>query len=127
VLAPAYATDVARAAQDAGAVGLLVPRGTDGDGWMPKMIAGPSPTGVAVLSVRTDLHHAMVTASRRSSVTASVPIRTVTVSGRNVHAVFAAPGAGAPSVLLSAHFDRVGDDPDVRFPPRATTPPVSPS
>lgn len=70
------------------AAGLLVPRGADEAGWMPKMIAGP-PTGpVAILSVRTDLHAALAH-NVGQMVTASVPMRTIATTGTNVHGVFA--------------------------------------
>jgi hypothetical protein len=96
-----------------GAAGLLVPRGTDAAGWMPKMIAGPAPLPVPVLAVRTDLHGQL----REGTVTASVPLRTVDVTGTNVLGTFRAPRPGRLSVLLTAHFDGVGDDPEgVRFP-----------
>ena len=45
-----------------------------------------------------------------------LPVRTVDVVGRNVYGVFRPP-VGGLSVLLTAHFDGVGDDPDgTRFP-----------
>ena len=116
VLAPGYTPAAAARASAAGAIGMLVPRGVDGDGWMPKMIAGPAPAEVAVLSVRTDLHQLMSAATGTVSVTGSVPLRTVHTDGINVYAVFAEPSDGAPSILLSAHYDGVGDDPDVRLP-----------
>jgi aminopeptidase YwaD len=97
------------------AAGLLVPRGVDEAGWMPKMIAGP-PTGkVAILSVRTDLHTEL-TRTTDETVTASVPMRTVTATGTNVYGVFAEPLPGQVAVLLTAHFDGVGDDPQRRHP-----------
>jgi Zn-dependent M28 family amino/carboxypeptidase len=50
-------------------------------------------------------------------VTASVPLRTVDITGTNVLATFRASVPGRLAVLLTAHFDGVGDDPDgVRFP-----------
>lgn len=100
--------------------GLLVPRGVDEAGWMPKMIAGPAPLAVAVLSVRTDLHAAMTAAADEDrQVRATVPLRTVAVTGGNVHGVFAEPAHGGRSVLLCAHYDGVGDDPAVRLPAAA--------
>ncbi|WP_328989678.1 M28 family metallopeptidase [Kribbella sp. NBC_01245] len=108
-LARASAEDVA---------GLLVPRGVDEAGWMPKMIAGP-PTGqVAIVSVRADLH-ADLAHHLSETLTASVPMRTITTTGTNVYGVFAEPSPGHPSVLLTAHFDGVGDDPNQRFPAAA--------
>jgi hypothetical protein len=100
------------------AAGLLVPRGVDEAGWMPKMIAGP-PTGqVAILSVRTDLHVELAR-SAGETVTASIPMRTITTTGTNVYGTFAAPTADRLSVLLTAHFDGVGDDPQQRHPAAA--------
>jgi aminopeptidase YwaD len=94
-----------------GAVGVLVQRGTDGAGWLPKMIAGPATEALLVLAVRADLHEAMRAAAHGSAVTAAVPVRTVDVTGTNVHGVFR-PRRGGLSLLLAAHFDAVGDEPD---------------
>lgn len=106
----------------AGAAGVLVPRGVDDAGWMPKMIAGPAPVPLPVLAVRTDLHDRMSAAARAGggSATAAVPVRTVDVAATNVYGVFRAPAPGGLSMLLTAHFDGVGDDPDgTRFPAAA--------
>jgi aminopeptidase YwaD len=100
------------------AAGLLVPRGVDEAGWMPKMIAGPATGNVAILSVRTDLH-AELARTTGETVTASVPMRTITATGTNVYGVFAEPSPGYVSVLLTAHFDGVGDDPQLRHPAAA--------
>lgn len=106
-----------RRAADEQAAGLLVPRGVDEAGWMPKMIAGPPVGAVPVISVRTDLHAAMT--RRLGRVRASVPMRSSPAAGENVHAEFRAPRPGGAAVLLTAHRDGVGDDPDVRFPAAA--------
>jgi aminopeptidase YwaD len=103
-------------AHAAGARGLVVPRGVDAEGWMPKMIAGPPVQELPILAVRADLHARMSAAG--GEVTASMPLRTVEVTGTNVHAVLAEPAGGAPSVLLTAHYDGVGD-PDQRLPAAA--------
>jgi aminopeptidase YwaD len=100
-----------------GAAGLLVPRAVDAGGWMPKMIAGPAAVPVPVAGVRTEWHQQMTV--RGGEVSASVPLRTVAVTGINVHGVFAAPGPGGVSVLLTAHYDGVGDDPERRLPAAA--------
>ncbi|MFE5565865.1 M28 family metallopeptidase [Amycolatopsis japonica] len=116
VLAPDLG--VAARARIEGAAGLLVPRGTDSAGWMPKMIAGP-PVGVLpVIAVRTGLHDEMARAGS-GTVTASMPLRTVEAIGSNVHGVLREPAAGSPGVLLTAHFDGVGDDPQQRLPAAA--------
>lgn len=104
---------LARAATE-GAAGLLVPRGVDEAGWMPKMIAGPPVGSIPICSVRTDLH-----ADLNGDVTISVPLRAISVVGTNVYGSFRRPGPGALSVLLTAHYDGVGDDPGLRFPAAA--------
>lgn len=105
----------------AGALGLLVSRGTDEAGWMPKMIAGRAPVAVPVLAVRADLHQQMQAFAARGTgaVTASVPLRTVDVAGANVVGVLREGDPNRFSVLLTAHFDGVGDDPKVRLPAAA--------
>lgn len=123
VLAPAQ--DWVRAcdrAERESALGVLVPRGADPAGWMPKMLTGPPPGSVPLLWVRTDVHDQLTTAADKSevSVTASVPLRPVTVTGTNIHAALpAGSGSGAVRVLLTAHYDGVGDDPCRRFPAAA--------
>jgi hypothetical protein len=114
VLVPALTGELTTRATELGAAGLLVPRGVDEAGWMPKMLVGRPEVRLPVLSVRTDLHAAMLVGA--GEVTASVPLRTVAVTGANVHGVFAAPAHGAASVLLVAHYDGVGDDPGQRLP-----------
>lgn len=119
---PEQSYNAARAGELAavGAAGILLPRGTDDAGWMPKMIAGPAACPLPVLSVRTDLFEQMISAvrsGRQPQVAASVPLQTVDVEGGNVHGIFRTPTPGGLSVLLTAHFDGVGDDPNgVRFP-----------
>lgn len=113
VLADGWSAQTATDAEARGAVGLLVPRGTDTAGWMPKMIAGPARVGLPVLAVRTELHERM--SRDLGSLTASAPVRVVDVAGRNVVATFRSPGEGV-NILLTAHHDGVGDDPGHRFP-----------
>jgi hypothetical protein len=112
VLAPDLGVS-ARATRD-GAAGLLVPRGTDEAGWMPKMIAGPPAGDLPVLAVRDELHQQMTAGEL---VSASMPLRTVEASGSNVHGRLREPGA--LDVLLTAHFDGVGDDSGQRLPAAA--------
>jgi aminopeptidase YwaD len=117
VLDDAWAPERVTAAEANGALGILVPRGTDAAGWMPKMIAGPAPGPLPILAVHRDLHEQMRVVFGQATVTASIPLRTVDATGANVLATFRPPRPDALSVLLTAHFDGVGDDPDgVRFP-----------
>jgi aminopeptidase YwaD len=119
VLEESFVADRAAELGTLGAGGLLVRRGTDADGWMPKMIAGPDPAPLPVLAVRGDLHERMA-AAVGSWVTGSVPLRTVDAIGTNVYGTFRPAAAGRLGILLTAHFDGVGDDPDgTRFPASA--------
>jgi hypothetical protein len=122
VLVPALTAEVAARAAARRTAGLLVARGVDGAGWMPKMITGSAPLPVPVLGVRADLHQQLTTtatAGDGGSVCVSVPLRTLTVTGTNVHATLTRPAPGRPSVLLTAHYDGVGDDPEQRLPAAA--------
>jgi aminopeptidase YwaD len=75
LLADNLSADRAAHAAAGGALGLLVPRGTDEAGWMPKMIAGRTPVALPVLAVRADLHRQMYAfaAGGTDAVAASVP------------------------------------------------------
>ncbi|MFF0312213.1 M28 family metallopeptidase [Streptosporangium sp. NPDC004379] len=125
----AEAGDWAQACERAeahGAAGVLAARGTDAEGWMPKMIAGPAPRAVPIIALRTDLHARLADALAVGpvQVTGSMPLRQVAADGRNVCARFPASsragGAGSGTrVLLTAHYDGVGDDPGVRLPAAA--------
>lgn len=121
----AEAGDWARACERAeadGAAGVLAARGTDAEGWMPKMIAGPPTRQVPVIAVRTEVQARLADALTRGpvQVTGSMPLRQITTRGQNVHARFPAEGdTGRARVLLTAHYDGVGDDPDTRLPAAA--------
>ncbi len=104
-------------AVEQGAAGLLVPRGTDAAGWMPKMLAGRPAVAVPVVSLRTDLHQTM-TASL-GQVTASVPLAVLAATGTNIHGQLTRAAPGGVSVVLTAHYDGVGDDPGRRLPAAA--------
>jgi Zn-dependent M28 family amino/carboxypeptidase len=119
VLDDAYAGERSVALAAAGAAGVLVPRGTDEAGWMPKMIGAQAVAPLPVIAVRRELHERMTTAadSGEGWASGSVPVRTVDAVGTNVHGVFR---PGQPALLLTAHFDGVGDDPGgIRFPAAA--------
>ncbi|MGW4667203.1 M28 family peptidase [Streptosporangium sandarakinum] len=125
----AEAGDWARACERAeahGAAGVLTARGTDSEGWMPKMIAGPAARAVPIIALHPDRHThlAEALAAGPVQVTGSMPLRQVSADGHNVCARFPAPshagGAGSgPRVLLTAHYDGVGDDPSMRLPAAA--------
>ncbi|GAA4923725.1 hypothetical protein GCM10023334_028090 [Nonomuraea thailandensis] len=125
----AEAGDWAQACERAeahGAAGVLTARGTDAEGWMPKMIAGPATRAVPIIALRTDQHARLADALAISpvQVTGSMPLRQISTQGHNVHARFPASaharGTGTgPRVLLTAHYDGVGDDPGMRLPAAA--------
>lgn len=121
VLVPSFAPAAETRARDEGAAGLLVPRGMGGEGWLAKLLAGPPAGSVPVLAVRAEVHQQMATLANTgyAEVSASVPLRTVAATGVNVIGVLAEPAPGSDSVLLAAHFDGVGDDPDRRLPAAA--------
>src|SRR5690606_38876422 len=101
-------------AEARGAAGVLIARGTDAEGWMPKMIAGPPVRKVPVIALRTEEHARMGEALVKGpvQVTASMPLRRIRTRGHNVHARFPSEkDGGRARVLLTAHYDGVGDDP----------------
>lgn len=106
------------------ATGVLTARGTDAEGWMPKMIAGPPVLPVPILALRTDLHRHLTDtlSSARVQVTASMPLRVVSADGINIEARLPSTAHASDEltrVLLTAHFDGVGDDPVRRLPAAA--------
>ncbi len=109
VTAEGYDREIAAQLAARGAVGMLVPRGTDNDGWMPKMIAGPPAGALPVLALHTDWHQRLDT-NPGTTLTASVPLRTADVQAVNVYATFQPHHASRTNILLSAHYDGVGDD-----------------
>lgn len=72
---------------------------------------------VPVVSLRTDLHQTM-TASL-GQVTASVPLAVLAATGTNIHGQLTRAAPGGVSVVLTAHYDGVGDDPGRRLPAAA--------
>ncbi|MEV0714296.1 M28 family peptidase [Asanoa sp. NPDC050611] len=104
-----------------GALGLLVGRAVDGDGWHYTMLAGPAPGPLPVLTVETGLHDRLTAATGAggASWSANAPIRRVDLQGTNLHARLRSARAGGPDLLLTAHYDGVGDHPRLRQPAAA--------
>jgi hypothetical protein len=97
-----------------GAAGLLIGRPLDPDGWQYTMLAGPDPGPLPILTL-DPVTHAAVTAAAGSGTAwleGSAPIRRTDVTAANMHATW----GGGGRVLLTAHYDGVGDLPGLRQP-----------
>lgn len=94
-----------------GALGLLLGRGVDADGWQYTMLAGPNPGPLPILTLDTATHAAVAAGGRFA---ANTPIRRLDVPATNIHA-----SLGRSEVLLTAHYDGVGDHPGLRQPAAA--------
>ncbi|MEV4536525.1 M28 family peptidase [Asanoa sp. NPDC049518] len=101
-----------------GALGLLVGRAVDGDGWHYTMLAGPNPGPLPVLGVEASLH-ARLSEAAGSTWAASTPIRRVDVDGANLHSRVREATPDGLDLLLTAHYDGVGDHPGLRQPAAA--------
>jgi aminopeptidase YwaD len=99
------------------AAGLLLPRGVDADGWQFTMLAGPNPGPLPILTIETALHRHLLDAG--GTLTADAPIRRREVTGTNLHTRLRPAAPGRPDLLLTAHYDGVGDHPGLRQPAAA--------
>ncbi|MEV0158199.1 M28 family peptidase [Micromonospora sp. NPDC050686] len=101
-----------------GAAGLLVRRPVDAEGWQFTMLAGPDPGPLPVLTLDPDTHHAALTAATVGDgwLAGATPLRRDDVIGTNIHARLRQPGTDGADVLLTAHYDGVGDHPGLRLP-----------
>ncbi|WP_426502937.1 M28 family metallopeptidase [Dactylosporangium sp. McL0621] len=103
-----------------GALGLLFGRGVDADGWHYTMLAGPNPGPLPILTLDTATHTAMLAVPAGEGwFAANTPIRRLDVPAANVHARWRDAAAGQPDLLLTAHYDGVGDHPGLRQPAAA--------
>ncbi|WP_426513054.1 M28 family peptidase [Dactylosporangium sp. McL0621] len=103
-----------------GALGLLIGRGVDADGWHYTMLAGPNPGPLPILTLDTTTHAAVLRAAEAGagSLAGNTPIRRLDVPATNVHGRWRTD-AGGPQLLLTAHYDGVGDHPGLRQPAAA--------
>ncbi|HTJ32262.1 MAG TPA: M28 family peptidase [Dactylosporangium sp.] len=103
-----------------GALGLLMGRGVDADGWQYTMLAGPEPGPLPILTLDTATHAAVLRAAEAGTgrFAGNAPIRRIDVRAANVHGRWRAP-SGGPDLLLTAHYDGVGDHPGLRQPAAA--------
>jgi aminopeptidase YwaD len=104
---------LARELRAAGAVGILAPQ-RPFDGYLAKRIVAAPELLLPILAVRDDL----LAELRGRTLTASLPLRRLPVSG--AHLTAARPGADPrlerEPLLLTAHYDGLGDDPEQRLP-----------
>ncbi|MFD0575492.1 M28 family peptidase [Dactylosporangium darangshiense] len=103
-----------------GALGLLMGRGVDADGWQYTMLAGPEPGPLPILTLDTATHAAVLRAAEAGAgwFAGNAPIRRIDVRAANVHGRWRT-AAGGPDLLLTAHYDGVGDHPGLRQPAAA--------
>ncbi|UWZ59628.1 M28 family peptidase [Dactylosporangium aurantiacum] len=102
-----------------GALGLLIGRGVDADGWHFTMLAGPNPGPLPILTLDTATHAALHAAAAAGDgwLAGNTPIRRLDVPAANLHGAW--PAGAGPQVLLTAHYDGVGDHPGLRQPAAA--------
>ncbi|GAA4716640.1 M28 family metallopeptidase [Phytohabitans rumicis] len=100
-----------------GAAGLLLRAEVDADGWQYTMLAGPNPGPLPVLTVNPATFTAVERAAAAGvgRLSGNTPVRRLDVTGTNLHACLTGPGHGS-EVLLTAHYDGVGDLPGLRQP-----------
>ena len=103
------------------AAGLLIGRAVDADGWQYTMLAGPDPGPLPVLTLDAPTHADMLRTARQGAgwLAGNTPIRRLDVPAANVHARWRSAAAGCPDLLLTAHYDGVGDHPGLRQPAAA--------
>lgn len=103
-------TQLAEKLYDRGAIGILIPQRPTAEGYLPKQLMSQVPVDIPVLSVRAE----RLPEFEGSHVRASVPLHTSFVEAGNV--IVNLPGMDpsfetAP-LIVGAHFDAVGDDPN---------------
>ncbi|MEV7280855.1 M28 family metallopeptidase [Streptomyces sp. NPDC093111] len=104
--------ELAEALAARGAVGILTAQNADASGFLTKRVQGPTPVGLPVVAVRPDLLAAAV----GGVITAHVPLVRVPATGTNIVATLPGSDPEATPILLSAHYDGVGSDPERHFP-----------
>jgi hypothetical protein len=103
------------------ALGLLVGRGVDADGWQYAMLAGPDPGPLPILTLDTGTHAEVLRAAGLGTgwLAGNTPIRRLDVPAANLHGRWRSGGDGGVDLLLTAHYDGVGDHPGLRQPAAA--------
>ncbi|WP_328851286.1 M28 family metallopeptidase [Micromonospora globbae] len=101
------------------AVGLLMSRAVDAGGWQFTTLAGPNPGPLPILTLDADTHRDVLAAASTAGswFSGNAPLRRDDVTGVNVHAAVRAPARPHDiDLLLTAHYDGVGDHPGLRQP-----------
>jgi aminopeptidase YwaD len=103
------------------AAGLLIVRSVDADGWQYTMLAGPNPGPLPILTLDPATHAAIqrVAEGGLGWLVGKAPLRRLDVSAANAYGRFRPAASGRPDVLLTAHYDGVGDHPGLRQPAAA--------
>jgi hypothetical protein len=99
-----------------GASGLLIGRDTDPDGWQYTMLAGSDPGPLPILTLDPATHAAMTATAQTGWLAANAPIRRSEVTATNLHGVWRPATGRTADLLLTAHYDGVGDHPGLRQP-----------
>ncbi|WP_426513939.1 hypothetical protein ACPPVO_26970 [Dactylosporangium sp. McL0621] len=91
-----------------GALGLLVPRGVDADGWRYTIRTGPNPGPLPILTLDTGIHAEVARAAAAGDawLAGSTPIRRLDRPGVNRHGRWRS--GTAPELLLTAQADDAG-------------------
>lgn len=96
------------------AAGVLTPQLAGSDGYLTKRIVGGPPVAIPMVAVRPDVLRTLDGATVRIA----IPMRRASTTGGNV--IGLRPGTDLrlkdEPLLLTAHFDGVGDDPGRRLP-----------
>jgi aminopeptidase YwaD len=118
LVVPAGMSLVEAYGQPADAVGLLVRRPVDGDGWLYTMLAGPDPGPLPVLALDPATYTAVQKAAMAGAgwLSGNAPVRRQQATGTNLLARLREAAAGRVETLLTAHYDGVGDLPGLRQP-----------
>ena len=104
-----------------GALGLALGRGADADGWQYTTLAGPGAGPFPILTLESAAHLELLSAAQAGDawLAANTPIRRIDVPATNLHGRWRDSAPGCPDLLLTAHYDGVGDHPGLRQPAAA--------
>jgi hypothetical protein len=105
-------TALAERLAETGVAGILAAQEADASGYLTKRVQGPPPVGLPVVALRPDLLESVT----GSVVTAYVPLVREPATGANILVTLPGRDPDARPLLMSAHYDGVGSDPELHFP-----------